>query len=111
MVRQDATATQAQAIADKMIAQIEQAKGKIARNENWGLRNLAYRIDNNRKAHYFCINFTAPAQLPQELERQLRINEDVIRVLIVKTEELPTEPSVIMNRKDDKRAQTEEYGE
>ncbi len=101
LVRQDASASQAQAIIDKMIGFIETSGGKIARNENWGVRNLAYRIENNRKAHYFCLNFNVDGKVPQEIERQLKINEDVVRILITQTEELITEPSVIMSRKDD----------
>lgn len=114
LVRQDASTQQAEAVAQKVIALVTEAGGSIARFENWGVRQLAYRIENNRKAHYFCFNFAVNSELPQEIERQLKINEDVVRILILQTEELPTEPSVVMSRRDDTRrgsSNDEEDGE
>ena len=74
---------------------IEKVSGLITANggeiekvdETWGKRRLAYAIDYKTEGWYVLVNFKAPADLPRELERNLQINENVLRYLVVKLEE------------------------
>ena len=61
--------------------------GEVVRVDNWGLKNLAYRIKKNRKGHYVLLNIAAPAQAVAEYERVMRVNEDIIRYMTIKVEE------------------------
>jgi small subunit ribosomal protein S6 len=104
LARQDLAQAQVDALAETATKIIEDGGGKVAKTETWGLRNLAYRIQKNRKAHYVALDFDAPAPVVAELERQTQINEDVIRYMTIKVDELEQGPSVMMRRGDrDKR--------
>src|SRR3546814_17673184 len=74
--------------------------GKVTKVETWGLRSLAYKIAKNRKAHYVMLNIDAPAGVVAELERQTQINEDIIRYMTIKVDELETGPSVMMRKQE-----------
>src|SRR5437773_7171460 len=87
IARQDATAAQVEALTDAFTAIITEQGGQVTKQEYWGLRSLAYRIKKNRKGHYVLLNINAPAKAMQELERQLKINEDVLRSLTVKVDQ------------------------
>jgi small subunit ribosomal protein S6 len=87
IARQDISAQQVDALATHLKTIIEGEGGKVEKQEYWGLRSLAYRIKKNRKGHYVLLNINAPAKAVQELERQLKINEDVLRCLTVKVEQ------------------------
>ena len=100
IARQDISAQQAEALNDQLKALIEERGGKVAKIEYWGLRNLAYRIKKNRKGHY---SLLALAEAVHEMERQLTLNEDVLRYLTVKVDELDPEPSPILARRDRER--------
>ncbi len=80
---------------------IEAAKGKVVREEYWGLRNLAYKIQKNGKGHYVMLSIDAPYEAVAEVERQMSINEDVVRVLTIKVDALEDKPSVMMRGNDD----------
>jgi small subunit ribosomal protein S6 len=103
IARQDISAQQADALNDQLKALIEGLGGHIQKIEYWGLRNLAYRIKKNRKGHYSLLAIDAPAPAVKEMERQLSINEDVLRYLTVKVEELDLEQSPILARRDRER--------
>ncbi len=104
LARQDLAQAQVDALAENATKIIEDNGGKVAKTETWGLRNLAYRIQKNRKAHYVALDFDAPAPAVAELERQTQINEDVIRYMTIKVDEHEQGPSVMMRRGDrDKR--------
>ena len=84
IARQDISAQQVESLTDDFVAVIEQGGGKVEKRESWGLKNLAYKINKNRKGHYVLFNLDAPAPAVQEMERQMRINEDILRFLTVK---------------------------
>jgi small subunit ribosomal protein S6 len=100
IARQDISPQQAEALNEQIKALIEQGGGHIAKIEYWGLRNLTYRIKKNRKGHYSLLAIDAPAPAVKEVERQLSINEDVLRYLTVRVEELDLELSPVLARRD-----------
>jgi small subunit ribosomal protein S6 len=100
MARQDVTSQQVEAMVDTYKAIIEQNGGKVDKNEMWGVKSLAYRIRKNRKAHFTLFNIEAPAPAVAEMERQMRISEDILRFLTIRVDELDAEPSVMMQKRD-----------
>lgn len=100
LARQDLAQAQVDALAENATAIVEANQGKVTKVENWGLRSLAYKIAKNRKAHYVMLNIDAPAGVVAELERQTQINEDVIRYMTIKVEELEAGPSVMMRKNE-----------
>jgi small subunit ribosomal protein S6 len=105
IARQDISAQQAEALNDQLKHLIEDHGGHIAKIEYWGLRNLTYRIKKNRKGHYSLLAIDAPAAAVKEMERQLSINEDVLRTLTIRVEALDLELSPILVRRDRERAE------
>ena len=108
IARQDISAQQAEALNETLKALIEENGGHIAKIEYWGLRNLTYRIKKNRKGHYSLLAIDAPAETVKEMERQLSINEDVLRYLTVRTDDLDLELSPILARRDRDRERPRE---
>ena len=86
IARQDISAQQVDALATHLKTIVETEGGNVEKQEYWGLRTLAYRIKKNRKGHYVLLNLNAPANAIFELERQLKINEDVLRYMTVRVE-------------------------
>lgn len=93
IARPDLSAQQAEALAARLAAIISQNGGAVAKTEYWGLRNLAYRIKKHRKGHYHMFALEAAPETVKELERNLRLEEDVLRYLTVKVDSLEVEPS------------------
>ena len=87
IARQDISAQQVDALATHLKTIVEGEGGKVEKQEYWGLRSLAYRIKKNRKGHYVLLNINAPSRAIVELERQIKINEDVLRYLTVKVDQ------------------------
>ncbi len=100
LARQDISSQQAEALADQFKGILEENGGKVGKVENWGLRTAAYRIQKNRKCHYIHMNVDAPAAALAEMERQMRINEDILRYMTIRVEEHDEEPSAIMKKSD-----------
>ena len=96
IARQDISGAQVDALADTFTQLVTDNGGEVKKREYWGLRNLAYRMRKNRKGHYVLLNIHAPPTAVAELERTMRINEDVIRYLTIRVEALDEGPSVIM---------------
>ena len=103
LARQDLAQAQVDALAETATKIVEENEGKVTKVETWGLRSLAYKIAKNRKAHYVMLNIDAPGNVIAELERQTQINEDIIRYMTIKVEELEAGPSVMMRKQDRER--------
>ena len=100
IARQDISPQQAEALNDQLKTLIEELGGHVAKIEYWGLRNLTYRIKKNRKGHYSLLALDAPSAAVKEMERQISINEDVLRFLTVRVEEIDLELSPVLARRD-----------
>ena len=100
IARQDVPATQVDTLTETLTAMIKEQGGEVTKKEYWGLRNLTYRIKKNRKGHYVLLNIDAPAAAVKELERNLRLNEDILRFLTVRVDELEAGPSAILQNRD-----------
>ena len=100
--RQDLTPSQFETIIDKFISVITSVNGEIKKRENWGLRNLAYKINKNRKGHYILLNFDTNAEAIYEYERLMRLDEDIIRFLTIKIKSIDEKPSPLMVNKPDR---------
>ena len=100
LARQDLSGQQAEALADHFKGVLEQNGGSVGKVENWGLRNTTYRINKNRKAHYVMMNVDAPSEAVNEMERQMRIHDDILRYMTIRVEELEEGPSAMMRKSD-----------
>ena len=116
IARQDISGAQVDQLADTFTQLIAEQGGEVKKREYWGLRNLAYRMNKNRKGHYVLFNIEGPAAAVAELERTMRINEDVLRYLTLRVEQLEEGPSPVMqsrgSREDrPRRSDRDRYGE
>ena len=100
LARQDISAQQVDALVEQYKGVIEANGGKVGRVENWGLKSLTYRIKKNRKAHYVLMDIDAPAPAVHEVERQMRINEDVLRYMTIAVEKHEEGASAMMQKRD-----------
>ena len=100
--RQDLTPNQFEELIDGFIKIIESFKGVIKKRENWGLRNLAYKINKNRKGHYVLLNIDSSSDAILEYERLMRLNEDIIRFLTIRISSVDEKSSPLMNNKSDR---------
>ena len=93
IARQDLGASQVNSLVENLSEVLKREGGEVVKVDNWGLKNLAYRIKKNRKGHYVLLNIAAPAKAIFEYERLMRLNEDVIRYMTIKVEEFNNEMS------------------
>lgn len=107
VVRQDVSRTDVNKLIDEFSEIVKQQGGSVVKNEYWGLRNLAYRINKNRKGHYVMLGLSAPHEAVKELERNIGLHEDVIRHLTVRVDALEEGPSIMLQ----KSSREEEAGE
>ena len=110
MARQDVTAQQVETMVEQYKGVIEAGGGTVARTEMWGVKSLAFRIKKNRKAHFTMLNLDAPPAAIAEMERQMRISEDVLRFITIKVDEHEAEPSVMMQKRDRDERKDRERG-
>lgn len=105
LTRPDVSAQQVEQLAESYKAIIADHGGTVAKTEQWGLKSIAYRMKKSRKAHYTLINITAPPAALAEMERQMRLNEDVLRFLTIRVEAHEEGPSAMMRReaRDERR--------
>ena len=110
LARQDVSAQQVEDLTKQFTTVIEGLGGKVTKNEYWGVKSLNFRIRKNRKAHFTLLNVDAPPAALTEVERQQRINEDVLRYLTVRVDELEEGPSAMMRKVERDRERDERGG-
>lgn len=110
MARQDLSQQQVDELTAHYKGVIEQMGGNVAKAEYWGVKSLTYRIRKNRKAHFTLLNVDAPAAAIGEVERQQHINEDVLRAITIRVEQLEAGPSAMMRKVDRDRDRDERRG-
>ena len=111
LARQDLSPQQVEELTTQFKGVIEQNGGKIAKEEYWGVKSLSYRIKKNRKAHMTLFNIDAPPAAINEVERQERLNEDVLRYLTIRVEGHEEGPSAMMRKADRDREERGERGD
>lgn len=100
LARQDLAQAQVDTLAEAAAKIVADHKGKVVKTESWGLRQLAYKIDKNRKAHFVMLAIDAPGETVDELERQASLNEDVIRYMTIRLENHEDGPSAMMRKNE-----------
>ncbi|QFT93367.1 MULTISPECIES: 30S ribosomal protein S6 [Roseovarius] len=100
--RQDLSNTQAEGLVEHFSTVITDNGGTIVESEYWGVKTMAYKINKNRKGHYAFLRTDAPSEAVQEMERLMRLHEDVMRVLTVRVDEHAEGPSVQMQKRDER---------
>ena len=96
IARQDLSNTQAEGLVEHFAKVLTENDGKVLDSEYWGLKTMAYKVNKNRKGHYAFIKSDAPAEAVQEMERLMRLHEDVMRVMTIKVKSHDEGPSVMM---------------
>ena len=102
IARQDISTTQVEALTEQFSEIIKNNGGEVKSLEQWGLRSLAYKIKKNRKGHYVMFNIDAPAAAVAEMERNMRLNEDVLRCLTLRVEALQDGQSVMLQQRSER---------
>jgi small subunit ribosomal protein S6 len=102
IARQELTAAQTEQLSDDLALIVTRNSGEIKNREYWGLKNLAYKIRKNRKGHYTLFHIESPSDTIVELERNMGLNEDILRYLTIKMDEVPEGQSVMMNAKSER---------
>jgi small subunit ribosomal protein S6 len=100
--RQDLSNTQAEGLVDHFSSILSDNGGSVVESEYWGVKTMAYKINKNRKGHYAFLRTNAPAEAVQEMERLMRLHDDVMRVLTIKMDEHQEGPSVQMQKRDER---------
>lgn len=100
LARQDVSAQQVETLVEQYKGILEANGGSVGRVENWGLKSLSYRMNKNRKAHYTLMDIDAPSDAVQEMERQMRISEDVLRYITIRVDAHEEGPSAMMQKRD-----------
>jgi len=102
IARQDLSNSQAEGLVEHFGAVLADNEGKLVDSEYWGVKTMAYKINKNRKGHYAFLRTDAPASAVQEMERLMRLHDDVMRVLTIKVDEHAEGPSVQMQKRDER---------
>lgn len=110
MARQDVSAQQVEELTATYTELLGTNGAKVTKNEYWGIKPLAYRINKNRKAHYTLLNIDGPHAAIAEMERQMRINEDVLRFMTIRVDELEEGPSVMMQKREERGDRGDRFG-
>ena len=100
--RQDLTNSQFETLIDEFVTVIKSHQGEIKKTEYWGIRNLAYKINKNRKGHYYMLNIDSPSSTISEYERLLGLHEDIVRFLTIRIDKVEETPSPLINNKVDR---------
>ncbi|HEY4403703.1 MAG TPA: 30S ribosomal protein S6, partial [Xanthobacteraceae bacterium] len=110
LARQDVSAQQVEELTAQLTGVLEQMGGKVTKLEQWGVKSLSYRVRKNRKAHFTFMNVDAPSAALSEIERQERLNEDVLRYLTIRVDEHEEGPSAMMRKSDRDRDRDDRGG-
>ena len=102
IARQDLSGTQAESLIEHFSSVIADNGGTVTDSEYWGVKTMAYKINKNRKGHYAYMRTDAPAPAVQEMERLMRLHDDVMRVLTIKVDAHEEGPSVQMQKRDER---------
>lgn len=102
IARQDISSAQAESLAETFAELVTGAGGTVRKQEYWGLRNLAYRIKKNRKGHYALLGIEAEPGAISEMERNMRIHDDVLRYLTIRVDEIEEGPSAILKSREER---------
>ena len=102
IARQDLSNTQAEGLIEHFGTVLTDNGGSLVDSEYWGVKTMAYKINKNRKGHYAYLRTNAPATAVQEMERLMRLHDDVMRVLTIKVDEHEEGPSIQMQKRDDR---------
>jgi small subunit ribosomal protein S6 len=102
IARQDISNTQAEGLIEHFSTVLADNGGKVVEHEYWGVKTMAYKINKNRKGHYAFLRSDAPATAVEEMERLMRLHDDVMRVLTIKVDAHEDGPSVQMQKRDDR---------
>ena len=100
IARQDITSSQAEALTETFSQMIRDNGGQVTKTEHWGLKTLAYRMNKNRKGHYVLLNLDAPHAAVAEMERNMRLSEDVLRYMTIRVDEHEEGPSAMLQNRD-----------
>ena len=100
--RQDLSNTQAEGLVEHFGTVLSDNGGNVVDSEYWGIKTMAYKINKNRKGHYAFFRSDAPAPAVQEMERLMRLHEDVMRVLTIKVDKHAEGPSVQMQKREER---------
>lgn len=110
IARQDLSNAQAEGLIEHFSAVLSENGGKIVDQEYWGLKTMAYKINKNRKGHYAYLKSDAPSAAVHEMERLMRLHEDVMRVLTIKVDAHEEGPSVVIQAKNSRDERRRERG-
>ena len=100
--RQDLSNTQAEGLIEHFSTVLADNAGKVVESEYWGIKTMAYKINKNRKGHYAFLKTDAPSEAVQEMERLMRLHDDVMRILTIKVDAHSEGPSVQMQKRDER---------
>jgi small subunit ribosomal protein S6 len=101
IARQDLSPAQVETLTGDVSTILKKQGAQVTKTEQWGLRTLAYRIKKNKKGHYVLLNIDGPADSIQEMERTMRINEDVLRYMTIRVDALEEGPSAVLRKRDE----------
>ena len=107
IARQDLSNTQAEGLIEHFETVLKDNGAKSVENEYWGVKTMAYKINKNRKGHYAFLRSDAPSEAVQEMERLMRLHDDVMRVLTIKVDAHEEGPSVQMQKRDERDSRRE----
>ena len=110
IARQDLSNTQAEGLIEHFSTVLADNGGKVVENEYWGVKTMAYKINKNRKGHYAFLKSDAPAAAVQEMERLMRLHDDVMRVLTIKVDKHTEGVSVQMQKRDEREERGDRGG-
>lgn len=109
--RQDISQQQVESLTENLTAILAEQGGSVEKTEYWGLRSLAYRVRKNRKGHYCLLNITADHTAISEMERQMSLNDDILRFMTIRVEEHDAEPSAPLNSKNKDERKRRDYND